>query len=234
MGKGFPRPRVPSTLRRRGERHPQSRSFSRSSLAAGFVSAVIDRLSRQYPRALFHLVPADRTTLLDRDLRGRAVELAVTITTGLDSDSDTDVQTLFDDHFVVMASEQSKWSRRRKLRLADLIDELWVLPPSDSLPGMNIAAIFRASGLQPPQAHVVSFSIPLHHHLLATGRYVTMLPQSMLRFGKHLPLRSLPVDTPLKNYPTGIVTLKNRTLGPLAQLFIEEASKLAVPFRKGG
>jgi hypothetical protein len=32
------------------------------------------------------LAPADRTTLLDRDLRGRAVELAVTITTGLDSD----------------------------------------------------------------------------------------------------------------------------------------------------
>ena len=203
------------------------------SLAAGFVSAVIDRLSRQYPRAIFHLVPADRTTLLDRDLRGRAVELAVTITTGLDSDGDTDVQTLFDDHFVVMASEQSKWSRRRKLRLADLIDELWVLPPSDSLPGMSIAAIFRASGLEPPQAHVVSFSIPLHHHLLATGRYVTMLPQSMLRFGKHLPLRSLPVDTPLKNYPTGVVTLKNRTLGPLAQLFIEEARKLAAPLMKG-
>jgi DNA-binding transcriptional LysR family regulator len=143
------------------------------------------------------------------------------------------VQTLFDDHFVVMASEQSKWSRRRKLRLADLIDELWVLPPSDSLPGINIAAIFRASGLEPPQAHVVSFSIPLHHHLLATGRYVTMLPQSMLRFGKHLPLRSLPVDTPPKNYPTGVVTLKNRTLGPLAQLFIEEARKLAAPLRKG-
>ena len=80
---------------------------------------------------------------------------------------------------------------------------------------------------------MVSFFIPLHHHLLATGRYVTMLPQSMLRFGKHLPLRSLRRYS-AENYPTGIVTFKNRTLGPLAQLFIEEASKLAVPFRKGG
>jgi DNA-binding transcriptional LysR family regulator len=202
------------------------------SLAAGFVSAVIDRLSRQYPRAVFHLVPADRATMLERDLRGRAVELAVTTTTGLDADGDTNVETLFDDRFVVMAGAQSKWIRRRKLRLADLINEFWVLPASDSLPGLNIAEVFRASGLQPPQAHVVSFSIPLHHHLLATGRYVTMLPQSMLRFGKHLPLRSLPVATAPQTYPTGIVTLKGRTLGPLAKLFVEEAHKLASPLGK--
>jgi len=198
------------------------------ALAAGFVSAVIDRLSRKYPRAVFHLTPADRATLLDRELRGRTVELAVAITTGLDPDRDTQVKTLFDDRFVVMAGERSKWTGRRKLSLAELINELWVLPPSDSLPGMNIAGIFRASGLEPPQAHVVSFSIPLHHHLLATGRYVTMLPQSMLRFGKHLPLKSLPVDTPPQTYPTGIITLKNRSLGPLAQLFIQEASKVAM------
>src|SRR5215210_4328777 len=134
------------------------------SLAAGFVSAVIDRLSRQYPRVVFHMVPADRATLLDRHLRGRTVELAVTTTTGLESDRDTDVKTLFDDRLVVMAGAQSKWTRRRKLSLADLIDELWVLPPPDSLPGLTIAEAFHASGLQPPQAHVISFSIPLHHH----------------------------------------------------------------------
>ena len=76
--------------------------------------------------------------------------------------------------------------------------------------------MFRAEGWEPPQAHIVSFSIPLHLHLLATGRFVTMLPMSMLRFGKHLPLKLLPVATLEKNYSTGIITLKNRTLGPLA------------------
>jgi len=203
------------------------------SLAAGFVSAVIDRLSRQYPRVVFHMVPADRATLLDRHLRGRTVELAVTTTTGLESDRDTDVKTLFDDRLVVMAGAQSKWTRRRKLSLADLIDELWVLPPPDSLPGLTIAEAFHASGLQPPQAHVMSFSIPLHYHLLSTGRYVTMLPKSMLRFGKHLLLKSLPVETPPKTYPTGIITLKNRTLGPLAQRFIDRAREVAKPLTKG-
>ena len=37
------------------------------TMAAGFVSAIIDRLSRQYPRVTFHLIPADSITLLNRE-----------------------------------------------------------------------------------------------------------------------------------------------------------------------
>jgi DNA-binding transcriptional LysR family regulator len=202
------------------------------TMAAGFVAAVIDRLSRQYPRAVFHLVPADRDTLLSREMRQRTIELAVASTNGLALEGDADVEGLFDDQFVVMAGSQTKWTRRRKVTLADLLDEPWVLPPPDSLPGRYIAEAFRASGLQPPFAHLVSFSIPLHYHLLATGRFITMLPRSMLRFGKHVSLKLLPVESPAGPYPTGIITLKNRTLSPLAQLFIACAREVAKPLAK--
>src|SRR5215831_4893258 len=47
------------------------------SLAAGFISVVVDRLSRQHPRAVFHVVPADPTALIDRELRQRNIELAI-------------------------------------------------------------------------------------------------------------------------------------------------------------
>jgi DNA-binding transcriptional LysR family regulator len=120
------------------------------------------------------------------------------------------VETLFDDRFVVMADAQSKWTRRRKLALADLMNELWVLPPAESIPGSYIAQAFRASGFDPPRVHMVSFSLPLHYHLLATGRFVTMLPESMLHFGRHLSLKLLPVRLRGAPYPPGIVTLKNR------------------------
>jgi DNA-binding transcriptional LysR family regulator len=201
-------------------------------MAAGFATAVIDRLSRQYPRVVFQLVPADRDTLLSRELRQRTIELAVAPTTGLAPEGDTEMEILFDDRFVVMAGSQTKWIRRRKLVLANLLNELWVLPPPESLPGQYIAHAFRTSGLEPPHAHVVSFSIPLHHHLLATGRYITMLPRSMLRFGKHMPLKLLPVESSAGSYPTGIITLKNRTLSPLAQIFIECAREVAKPLAK--
>jgi DNA-binding transcriptional LysR family regulator len=202
------------------------------TLAAGFVSAVVDRVSRQYPRLVFHLVPADPVTLLNRELRQRTVELVVIGTTGLNLERDVDVEILFEDRFVVMSGAESKWSPRRKLSLAHLINEPWVLPPSDSIPGLNIAQAFRANGLEPPRAYMISFSLPVHHHLLATGRFITMLPLSMLRFGKHLPLKLLPVETSENPYPTGIITLKNRTLSPVAQLFINYARQVAKPLAK--
>jgi hypothetical protein len=39
----------------------------------------------------------------------------------------------------------------------------------------------------------------------------------------------LPVELPLVRVPVGIVTLKNRTLGPVARLFIEHAREVAKP-----
>ena len=202
------------------------------TMAAGFATAVLHRLSRQYPRVVFQLVPGDRDTLLSRELRQRTIELAVAPTMGLSSEGDTKIEILFDDQFVVMAGSPTEWIRRRKLALADLLNELWVLPPSESLPGQYISQAFRTSGFEPPRAHVVSFSIPLHYHLLATGRYITMLPRSMLRFGKHTPLKLLPVKSPAGAYPIGILTLRNRTLSPLAQFFTTCAREVAKQLEK--
>jgi DNA-binding transcriptional LysR family regulator len=202
------------------------------TMAAGFVSTIIDRMSRQYPRAVFHLVPADSITLMNRELRQRTIELVVTSTSGLTPGEDANVEILFDDRFIVMVDAENKWGRRRKITLAGLLNELWVLPPAESIPGRSIAQVFRASGLDPPRIHMVSFSLPLHYHLLATGRFVTMLPVSMLHFGKHLSLKSLPVELRGDPYPTGIITLKSRTLSPLAQLFITCAREVAKPLAK--
>jgi DNA-binding transcriptional LysR family regulator len=196
-------------------------------LAGGFVATIIDRLSQRHPKATFHVVPADRLTLLDQHLRQRHVELAVMSTEGVVVGTDTDIESLFDDGHILMVGSKSRWARARKVALADLIDEPWVLPPPDSIVGMSITEAFRARRLQPPRAHVVSFSVPLHYHLVATGRFLTMLPASMVHFGKHLPLKLLRIESPPHRRPVGILTLKNRTLSPLAGLFIDSAREVA-------
>src|SRR5262245_59257059 len=48
-----------------------------SPLATRFVSAVIERLSRQYPRIVFHVV-ATETDILRRELSERNVDLLIT------------------------------------------------------------------------------------------------------------------------------------------------------------
>jgi len=89
--------------------------------AAGFVPAVIDRLSRQYPRVSFHVVTADPDTLTAWELPQRTIELAIGAVP--DSIRGTEVQSeiLFDDRHLVMAGAQNKWVRRRNIKLADII-----------------------------------------------------------------------------------------------------------------
>jgi DNA-binding transcriptional LysR family regulator len=56
---------------------------------------------------------------------------------------------------------------------------------------------------------------------LATGRFVTMLPVSMCRFGaQHLPLKLLPIASPVPPRPVGVITLKDGVLSPAANLFV--------------
>src|SRR5262249_14729136 len=79
------------------------------SLAAGFISVVVDRLSRQHPRAVFHVVPADPTALIDRELRQRNIELAITWAPESSACDDLDIEILFNDRHILMAGTKSKW-----------------------------------------------------------------------------------------------------------------------------
>jgi DNA-binding transcriptional LysR family regulator len=72
-------------------------------MAAGFVGAVVEQLSRKHPRVIFRVVPADRITLVKRELHQRSV----TTTCGLPPDDHTEVEVLFNDRHVVMASAQA-------------------------------------------------------------------------------------------------------------------------------
>ena len=66
------------------------------ALAAGLVPAIIDRLSRRYPRIDVHVVHAETATLELRELRERDVDLMVgRILRPLDDDIDAEV--LFED-----------------------------------------------------------------------------------------------------------------------------------------
>src|SRR5262245_63206647 len=112
-------------------------------MAAGFASAVSDRVTLQHPRVVLQLIPGDSVTLVNRELRQRTIDFAIGPIFRLKLDEDVGADLLFDDQFVVMAGAESKWVRRRKLRLADFIDETCVITPTDSVPGKSIVQNFR-------------------------------------------------------------------------------------------
>jgi DNA-binding transcriptional LysR family regulator len=91
-----------------------------------------------------------------------------------------------------------------------------------------IKEAFDANGLALPSERVSAASILLRNQLLATGRYVTMLPDSILRYtAKQYALKVLPIDLRIKPWPIAILTLKSRTVGPVVQLFVEHLRAVA-------
>jgi DNA-binding transcriptional LysR family regulator len=135
---------------------------------------------------------------------------------------------MFEDPLLVAAGPGNRWAGRRKINLSELRDELWIMPAPGSAFGMIVAESFRSIGLAPPASTVMSNSIPLRNRLLATGRYLSMLPLSILHFGVRPPrVRILPVSLPGIDQPIELLTLRNRTLNHAANLFIEQAREAA-------
>jgi len=74
----------------------------------------------------------------------------------------------------------------------------------------------------------MSFSIHLRANLLATGAYISAFPSTFLRLNAdRFSMKALPVDLPTRPWPVAIVTLKNRTLSPLVQIFIDHLRAFA-------
>jgi DNA-binding transcriptional LysR family regulator len=199
---------------------------------AGLVPAVIDRMSRQFPRLEFNVIQARNIELQYGELRERSVDLILGRMVTPILDDDLNIEILFDDPLLVVAGVDSKWCKRRSIDAAELIEEPWALSRYDNFIGLRVVEAFRARGLDPPRHTVTTHSIQLVTALLATGRFLTVLSRSALRLsGKRLGLKALPVNLHFRSGPVGIVTLKNRTLSPASELFIDCAREIAKPLR---
>jgi DNA-binding transcriptional LysR family regulator len=197
---------------------------------AGILPAIVETFGRQYPRIRLHAVHANTALHEFRELHERNVELLIGRTPMPLRDDELQIETLFAEPFVAVAAPQSGWARRRRIELAELLGEPWVLPPYDSAPGRLIFEIFRGCDLEPPVPSMTTLSIHLSAALVASGRFVGLLPISVANFspGREM-LKKLPVSLPGMHTPTNIITVKNRTLSPLAELFIVCARDVARP-----
>jgi DNA-binding transcriptional LysR family regulator len=198
-------------------------------VAAAIITPLVDQLAQQYPRMTFR-VGTGVTEILCRELADRKIELGVARVVGPLAE-EYSAETLFLDPVVVIAGANSPLTRRRKIGLADLLDQPWVLP-LESFFGSVVAASFRAEGLEPPRTTIATTTHSMRNELLATGRYLSAGPGFSVRLPrKHAVLRVL-LELPNTRTPIAIITLKNRSLGRLAQLFIERLRAFTRPLAK--
>jgi DNA-binding transcriptional LysR family regulator len=198
-------------------------------LTGTFVSAVVDRFSRRYQRVVIDVATMD-TDVMPRELSERNVDFLVARKFAPIVHEQLDFEMLYDDSFVVVAGARNPLAHRRKMELADLANEPWVLPRSTTALGLVLAEALRASGLDHRRTTVFTGHSELRANLLASGRFLSILSNSELRFSTaRSDVKVLPVQLPLAQVPVGIVTLRNRTPIPVAQLFIDCAREIAKP-----
>jgi len=202
------------------------------SISGALLAPLVHRFCLEYPRIALRVDPLPTPTLELPDLHARKLDLVVSRLSLPHAQDpfgdDVNVEVLFEDQPVVATGANSRWARRRRIDLSELVDELWVATPRDTLPTMVVEQAFRASNLPIPRIRVTTFSLQLRTHLLATGDFLTAMPRSLLRLqAEGIRLKALPVRLPIRSFPVAIVTLKNRTPSPVVQLFLERLRTFA-------
>ena len=194
---------------------------SSPALSEGIVFAIVDRLSRQYPRVVIQVALGGTQAQFD-ELRERRIDLGFARMPGSVPPEDMDQEVLFEDPLVVVAGMKNPWARRRKIELAELIDEPWILSPPDTTNYRAIIGAFRAQGLAAPRIGLKTLSTHLRANLVGSGKFIAPFPNTVFSFyAERFALKALPIALPIWPWPVVILTLKNRTLSPVVQSFLD-------------
>jgi DNA-binding transcriptional LysR family regulator len=208
------------------------------SISATLLPQVIQEFSKRYPRVILQVDDVPSLALALPVLQDRKYDLALARLAPPPRHDhppdDLNVETLFDDQLIVAAGIHTRWARRRKIDLAELVDEPWILMAPNTWNYAGLAEAFQARGLAMPKTNLLTFSVQLRAHLLANGPYITTFPRSVFRSNAdHFLLKLLPVDLPIRPWPVVVVTLRNRSLSPVVERFIECAREVARLFAGG-
>jgi DNA-binding transcriptional LysR family regulator len=183
---------------------------------------VIRRFSQQYPRIQVHTDLIDHSEVF-RALRERRYDcVLIPKRPQYTAADDLTVESLYDDAQIVAAWARSKWARRRKIDLAELIEEPWILTGPTAWSRPMTEEIFAAAGLSRPNPRIATNSIILRARLIAGSPYLGLFMTSVLRrlTADNYALTALPVDLHANSQSIAIVTLKNRTLSPVVERFL--------------
>ena len=156
------------------------------------------------------------------ELQARKLDIALARSLPERFAADLNAEVLFDDPAVIAAGANSRWARRRRIELADLVDAAWVATPRETLTTRLLEQAFRDKGLPAPKLRVTTFSVQLRARLLVEGEFLACMPRSLLQVKVDgVGLRTLPIKLAPHTFPVAIVTVKNRTLTPVVELFVE-------------
>jgi DNA-binding transcriptional LysR family regulator len=142
-------------------------------------------------------------------------------------DKDLAIELLMTDRIHVVVGPASRWAGKRKVSLADLLVEPWILAPAETPATRCVHAAFQSLGLEMPRPRVEAYSFHIRNQLLAAGPYVSVMTTTLLRRSASLGLRALPITLPDNEFPIGVITVQQRVPAAIVETFLRSARQVA-------
>lgn len=169
-------------------------------------------LEQHHPKMVVGVETDTSRPLVAKLLEG---QLDIVIGRILDADSAAALafEPLADEPHSLIARAGHPLSRRRRLRIEDLVDQAWVLPPAESVLRERINAMFLQRGLPLPSRIVETSSVPMATHLLRRSDMVVALPKEVVRpYCDAGMLCVLPIEINVRMDSFGLITRRGHPL----------------------
>ena len=142
------------------------------ALASGLLGAVLVRYCAQFPRVVVNVEEANNLGDEYQMLRDREVDLLLGSIARPFVEEDLDAQVVYEDRPYITAGATNRLALRRRVEVAELLEEQWVLP-GESILRFVLEEALQAKGFALPKIGVKSYSVHQRITLLATGRFVS-------------------------------------------------------------
>ena len=139
-------------------------------------------------------------------------------------------EVLYQDTVSIMVREDHPLTTRASLALADLVDQAWVMPPTQTSLRRQIDQAFRHEDLEPPRDVIESVSILTNHALLKSTDMLAAMPHQV-GIGQ-AGLIPLPVTLEGANSRIGATTHANVELSAAAAYFMSVIHEVAAEIRE--
>lgn len=211
---------------KRGERYRVAIG-SVMSPATDLLPMALSLLAQRHPQMVVSVEMETSRLMVSRLLEGR---LDIVIGRILDAENAAELafEALADEPHSLIARAGHPLARRRRLRLEDLVDHTWVLPPVGSLLRDRLDALFLQRGLPLPSRVVQTQSVPMITNLLRRSDMLVALPEEVVRpYCDAGMLRVLPIELNVRLDAFGLITRRGHTLSPHAEEALQLLREMA-------
>jgi len=191
------------------------------SPAVTLVPAAIERVVAEHPRLRVSTLVASSDVLLEQLAQNKLDILVGRIFERHDK-THLHYQALAEEKICAIVRPGHPLLDKTRLRLPDLADGGWVVPPSGSVLRHRFELMFHSAGLEPPTRLIESTALLFTIKMLQQTDYMSVVPTDVAHYyADHGIVSVLPMELACKMDAFGIITRTDWLLSPAARVVLQ-------------